>query len=109
MVTCPRPLRTRPTTALARSISRSIIPALSISSPARMKNGIDINGKALTELIMPEGSRFRSTSLMSRPAIADRPSENASGASSSPTPKKTSRMTRLMFTRSPRRRHSPVL
>ena len=36
-------------------MSRSIIPAFSISSPARMKNGIDISGNALTAFIMRVG------------------------------------------------------
>ena len=67
IVTCARPPRTRPTTALARSISRSMMPAFIISSPARMKNGIDISGNALTAFIIRVGSRLKSTSLADQP------------------------------------------
>ena len=55
------PPRTRPTTVLASAISRSTMPALIISSPASMKNGIDISGNELTECIMRCGSIDRST------------------------------------------------
>ncbi len=70
IVTCASPPRTRPTTALARSISRSMMPPFIISSPARMKNGIDISGNALTAFIIRVGSMLESRSLVKMPTTA---------------------------------------
>ena len=67
-----------------------MMPALIISSPARMKNGIDISGKALTALIMRVRQHVEVDVADQQAGDgADRPSENASGMPSSATPKKT--------------------
>ena len=44
--TCPRPPRKWPTRVRAILNRRTVIPTVSISSPARMKNGIDSSVKA---------------------------------------------------------------
>ncbi len=55
--TAPRPPRTLPTAAAASRTSRAAMPPCSISSPAKMKNGIASSEKTET----PERMRWNAT------------------------------------------------
>src|SRR6056297_326788 len=50
-LTCPRPPRIQPTSASAKLKIRSVMPALFIRLPARMKNGTASKGKLSTPLM----------------------------------------------------------
>jgi len=50
--TTPRPPRTAPTADCAKRTNRIAMPPWNIRSPAKMKNGIAINGKTFTPAMM---------------------------------------------------------
>jgi len=78
-VATPRPPRIRPTIALAMSMTRCMTPPRDISSPARMKSGIDISGKLSIEYTtLPESCTIGKPPTR-MPAIPAMPSANAIG------------------------------
>ena len=79
IVTCASPPRTRPTIEFASAMSRSTMPALIISSPASMKNGIDISGNELTACIIRCGTIEKSTPVAHSATTAATPMANAIG------------------------------
>ena len=73
-----------------------MMPPFSISSPATMKSGIDMSGKELTEFIRRGERTERSKPDSQSPAIADTPSEKASGMPRKASTRKRTMTRRLM-------------
>ena len=97
IVTCAKPPRTRPTRVLANAIRRSMMFALIISSPANIKNGIDISGNELTECIMRCGTIEKSTPPSHKAIIEATPIAKAIGKPNSASNIKPTMTNRLIL------------